>query len=122
MASISPRRRLDSDTSHRLLPLLKIETLIADPNQVSESCPAFCLTATFNSERARLQVHLGDNDAIDGRRRLVGAVGAPKLLDGLVRAPGQLQRQVAAPPPIGHPAATDAMQTTSPCSTSVTSK
>ena len=37
-----------------------------------------------------------DNDIY--QRHLVGPVGAAKLLDGLVSAPGQLQRQVHAPP------------------------
>jgi len=36
--------------------------------------------------------------------RLVGAVRAPKLLDGLVCAPGQLQSDVAAPPLVLGPA------------------
>ena len=66
--------------------------------------PRPCSNVRYRESRAA--GHLGDDDAIDGRRRLVGAVGAPKLLDGLVCAPGQLQRQVAAPPPVGHPAAT----------------
>jgi len=39
-------------------------------------------------------------DAVDGRGGLVGAVAAAELLDGLVRRPRQLQRDVAPPPPV----------------------
>ena len=54
--------------------------------------------------RVEPRPHLSDNDAVDGGRGLVGAVGPPKLLDGFVGRPGQLQRQVAAPALVGNPA------------------
>jgi hypothetical protein len=45
--------------------------------------------------------HRHSQDAVEGGRHLVGAVGAPKLLDGLVSRPGQLQSDVAAAPLVG---------------------
>lgn len=36
--------------------LAKTKTMVAASNQVSGSCPALGLTATFNIERAELQV------------------------------------------------------------------
>lgn len=37
-----------------------------------------------DAQEAEAWPHLGDDDAVDGRRSLVGAVRAPKLLDGFV--------------------------------------
>lgn len=53
-----------------------------------------------------------EQQSVLGSVRLIGAVRPPKLLDGLVRRPGQLQRQVHPPPlvlrpPAGFSTATD---------------
>ncbi len=51
----------------------------------------------------RRRAHVGTGDSQRGAG-LVAAVGAAELLNGLVRRPRQLQRQVAPPPLVLHPA------------------
>lgn len=71
-------------------------------------CPATNERTATRSSAGGWQRTRAHQDAVLGRGGLIGSVRPPELLDSLLRRPGQLQRQVQAPPRV--PAAPVRMQ------------